>query len=667
MRPLLLVVCAVVAAGCGGKHNTEPGQVTGGAASGTGLSKRGVPTELESPGTQPNQLQIATTTAVKRAVDPAFQCMACHANYDKNVEPGHLWNGSMMANAGRDPIFWATLAVANRDFPGAGDFCVRCHSPSGWLAGRSQPPDGSSLDPAIDGNGIECDFCHHLTDPAAPQLKGKQDAPFVAMSGGEAHRGAAQYVLHEGPDKLGPYPDPDTKHPAVQSAFHRKADLCATCHDVSNPVTGDLAPGNGAQIPLAEGMFSGVKGSAVETKAAFKNLPYQFGIVERTYSENTASALQTFKVSDFSKLPADLQGGALEKAYKAAQAAGKGGDYEDGSPRYYICQTCHMAPREGAGVTGLHNNNVDRKDLARHDLTGGNYWVPEAIVYLDKTNRLRLGGGLSPAQMAGLEDGAKRARFNLGIAGALSVNGNTLKVVNQSGHKLISGYPEGRRMWIEAKWFGEGDKVLRDDGAYGPISVTINGKPQQVETIIDPESSPRLYEVQGAVTAEWAAKLVKLGTPQDLPIAIDRLTGKPTKTLGELAKMPKGSMQRSFHFILNNAIASDNRIPPYGLRYDEAKKRNALPVPANQFGAPGPGGTYKYYDEIELKPPAGAVRAEIQLLYQPTSWEYIQFLATLNPHTGKQATAGDDILEAWLNTGMAKPQVMQTATWTAKK
>lgn len=74
-----------------------------------------------------------------------------------------------------------------------------------------------------------------------------------------------------------------------QSSYHRSPDFCDTCHDVSNPVTGDLAHNNGAQFPLLAGTFSGVLGSPVEGKAAFNNFPYAYGVVERTYSEFKAS------------------------------------------------------------------------------------------------------------------------------------------------------------------------------------------------------------------------------------------------------------------------------------------------------------------------------------------------------------------------------------------
>jgi hypothetical protein len=97
--------------------------------------------------------------------------------------------------------------------------------------------------------------------------------------------------------------------------------------------------------------------------------------------------------------------------------------------------------------------------------------------------------------------------------------------------------------------------------------------------------------------------------------------------------------------------------------YEEARKRNALPVPAGQYGGAS-GKPYDYFDEVSLNPPANAEYATIDLLYQPTSWEYVQFLYLAN--NGENpflANEGSYMLEAWLQTGMAKPYVMATATW----
>ena len=46
------------------------------------------------------------------ALESPAVCASCHGDYDRTLEPSHNWRGSMMANATRDPIFWAAVAVA---------------------------------------------------------------------------------------------------------------------------------------------------------------------------------------------------------------------------------------------------------------------------------------------------------------------------------------------------------------------------------------------------------------------------------------------------------------------------------------------------------------------------------------------------------------------------
>jgi hypothetical protein len=236
-----------------------------------------VPNDIKQPGTQPLEIP---------ALDPVGNCAQCHGNYDPAVEPYHNWIGSMMAQAGRDPIFWATHAIAEQDFDGSGDLCLRCHTPKGWLDGRSTPTDGSGLK-QTDDNGVECDFCHRMTNPGNSEHLGVQNPPFIANNDGDplfvspitGYYGSGMYVLWAGADKLGPYAQVRTKHPFLQSKFHRSVDFCVTCHDVSNPAVGDLAHNNGAQVPLPPGTFSGIPGSQVDGKAAFNNFPYLYGIV----------------------------------------------------------------------------------------------------------------------------------------------------------------------------------------------------------------------------------------------------------------------------------------------------------------------------------------------------------------------------------------------------
>jgi hypothetical protein len=644
---------------------------------GAALAAPIVPTDIQQPGTQPGEIGN---------LESPNKCDNCHGGYNTTVEPAHNWRGSMMSHAGRDPIFWATVAIAEQDFDGAGDLCIRCHSTTGWLGGRSTPTDGSGL-AASDSDGVDCDFCHKVTNPDNSEHIGTMNAPFIANESGpnndplfdwdppytgiEGYFGSGMASMWGGSDKLGPYAENDAaaRHQRMGSKFHRDRDFCGTCHDVSNPAVGDLAHNHGAQVPLPGGTFNGTPNvldpeQDVSTKAAFNNPPYAYGIVERTFSEYKAGQISQTLVDDFPSLPADLKGGALQAIYESATAARGTANYEDGDLRYYSCQTCHMRAITGKGA---NKNGVPvRTDLPLHDMTGGNYWMPEAIAYLNNEGKLRLGGGMSSSLITSMLDGALRAKEQLNLAASLSItgNGNTVKVVNHTGHKLISGYPEGRRMWLNIKWYASNGGLIREDGKYGEIGVTVNGV--NVKSLIDlHDPNTKVYEAHMGMTQEWAAQLVALGYDRNLALSYDRNSDVVSFTLGELADQPSGTAHETFHFVLNNTVVKDNRIPPYGMSYDLAQIRNALPVPANQYGGGTSGGSYNYFDEVALSPPAGAQSATIDLMYQPTSWEYIHFLDLANntPAGDFLTDEGKNMLEAWLNTGMAEPYVMASITW----
>jgi hypothetical protein len=255
------------------------------------------------------------------------------------------------------------------------------------------------------------------------------------------------------------------------------------------------------------------------------------------------------------------------------------------------------------------------------------------------------------------------------------VNGNTVHLVNLTGHKLISGYPEGRRMWLNIVWKDGGNNTIREDGAYGKLQLSydLNGDGKvdaadSVDTLLDlNDSNTRIYEVHGAVTQEWAAKLLSVSSSYaGVPVAFDRVSGAITVQLGDVAAQAPGTWHETFHFVLNNQVVKDNRIPPYGMDRDAATVRNILPVPATQYGDPAGGEPYNYWDDFALNPPPGAATATISLMYQPTSWEYIQFLALANNGANSfLANEGANMLDAWLNTGMAAPYVMAQTSWTA--
>ena len=116
------------------------------------------------PGTQPGTVN---------GVDNVLICRNCHnsAIASRPVTIYTDWAGSMMAHSARDPVFLASLAAVNK-YNGVtgnatGEYCIRCHSPTGWLAGHSEDFTGMSLT-ATDFDGVQCDYCHRAIDPLHP-------------------------------------------------------------------------------------------------------------------------------------------------------------------------------------------------------------------------------------------------------------------------------------------------------------------------------------------------------------------------------------------------------------------------------------------------------------------------------------------------------------------
>jgi hypothetical protein len=371
-------------------------------------------------------------------------------------------------------------------------------------------------------------------------------------------------------------------------------------------------------------------------------------------------------------------------AYQSALLAG--GTHEDGSTRTFSCMSCHMRPDVGEGCNKA--GVLTRSDLAKHDMAGGNYWVWPLIKYQDQQGTLRLGGGLTALQESAMDAGQIRAEDQLRLAATLTVSGNAVTITNLTGHKLISGYPEGRRMWLNVKWYDVNDNLVGEDGAYGPLLGASFINPVDGITFV-PESiqdlggtRTKIYEVHPGIDQAWAQTLMAVNPSHygPIPLSYDRYTGAAQETIADLAAGIVGPYAKTFHFVLNNYVVDDNRIPPYGMDYELARVRNALPVPDIQYGEGsasygGMSGVYEYWDTLSIVPPVPtASRADLTLYYQGTSWEYVLFLWKANngtdPAQGGNAFLGEEgvnMLDAWLNADPAAPMVppfvMATATW----
>jgi len=106
----------------------------------------------------------------------------------------------------------------------------------------------------------------------------------------------------------------------------------------------------------------------------------------------------------------------------------------------------------------------------------------------------------------------------------------------------------------------------------------------------------------------------------------------------------------SFHFVLNNTILKDNRLPPRGF--------NNTAFDAAQTGVVD----YSYadehfWDDTVFPLPTGTVNVEVNLYHQTTSRGYIEFLRDEN-HTDDR---GQTAYDAWVDHGKSAPILVGSA------
>jgi len=586
---------------------------------------------VRMPGTQPNPENNVDINA-------AANCLRCHGGYNPAVEPGFNWHGSMMAQAGRDFMLWPDMVVAAQDAmwavgsPNAVDICERCHFPGGWLGGRSDPPNASAMR-EDDFDGLTCDFCHRLYDPffedtfagvregsdwlhywdetdasawpssveaattyaedalqAATILHFNGD-PFFGpdnrpVSPAYTENASGQFFVSENEQRRASFADAVLGHDRLYSRHHKSRNFCATCHDVSNPVLANLVADPADPLPT-------------ETDPA-----YSYFHVERTWSEFALSAY-------------GQPGGAAGLGPFAPD------QFETSYANNYVakCQDCHMRDVVGRGsnrpdaVLRPHES-IEHPESGQplHDLTGGNAWVPWVLASaipgapnFDQTNHnllyqgalsitldLEQGLGITPTMLLA---GAERAKQQLELAASIQnvaydpVSGDLhFRIQNQTGHKLISGFPEGRRMFVNVRAYAGGGlmyEVNPYDGAVG----TLKGLPDAPLGPGEEHRDDLVYEAK--------------------PSSVD-ITGE----------------DKTFHFVLATDRYKDNRIPPQGFRIADAGERLIEPawegvVDPDYFTAAEYAGGY---DDVAIIIPPGADAIEVNLYYQTTSREYIAFL-----------------------------------------
>jgi hypothetical protein len=502
-------------------------------------------------------------------------CLGCHGGATQNTHyPRNSWAGSMMANATRDPLFWAALDVANADgaangAAGIGDYCLRCHTPKGWFGGRVrkkhdvQPQEGlvdaADLVDGADGcllqgehdrldedandyGGVGCSTCHRLL-PNFAQSESALTVDDVACEGFTEPCRGGPYDDYPVPiDEFNVFPAPP--HAWKHSAYQSGSEACGSCHDVSTPIT-------------EAGPFRTLIENGSDT-----GLPFP---AERTYSEWKASAFANVLFADGME-----QGGAEVPGVKLA--------------RGQTCQGCHMPQAEGAfeqDEPRVCSFGPEREgNLRTHQFAGGNTWVPAIL----KGEFPALGRGDAFDNTVAWAQRMLSERSAL-VSATARRNGNTLtatvRVTNLAGHKLPTGYAEGRRMWLALEVRGAGNALLWSNGAWNPAT----GELQR-------DAQTRVYETK---QGRW-----------DASTGICRTTDEQGR--------------ERFHFVLNDCIAKDNRIPPLG--FTGGADPSLAPRGAS-FAGNVDVATYAIPLSADA---AGPFTLRATLRHQVASKEYVEFL-----------------------------------------
>ncbi|MCB9848497.1 MAG: hypothetical protein H6814_08800 [Phycisphaeraceae bacterium] len=396
-----------------------------------------------TPGTQPGSLD-------QYAFSYSAECRGCHGDFDTGNEPFATWQGSLMAMAGRDPLFFAQMTTANQDVANVGSYCLRCHVPNSIITGSANDPSGASLN-SLDVDGVSCHFCHSMVDPVyKPGISPERDSWILGqLEDVPSFYGNAMLVIDPVGTRRGPYMESAAPHVAIGSAFHRSGDYCGSCHDV----------GNLAVTKQPDGTY---RYNTIGEESPTSDPHGQFPL-ERTYTE--------WKLSAFANGGVDM-GGRF------------GGD---NATVVSTCQDCHMPRTTGQGCYF----GPERDDLARHDFAGASAWVLEIIgeYYKDMDDPDVDQGALLAGRQKAIEMLQRAATVEVEQHNGL-IN---VRVINETGHKLPTGHIEGRRVWINVRMLDGDGGLLREYGHY-----------DEEEAHLD-EASTTVFEMHVGLSAAAAA------------------------------------------------------------------------------------------------------------------------------------------------------------------
>ncbi len=363
-------------------------------------------------------------------------CAACHQgmkdSFGNNVSIHTEWQNSIMANAARDPYYFASVRMETQNSPQYAEAieqkCATCHAPmavfTNAAAGEKTLLLGKQgilaaehplYELAVDG--VSCAVCHQIPANPADNLRHSGDlAIALDLSAGERPIYGAFPISEQNVNVM----KAASGYTAVQSEHVRESTVCASCHELYlNYIQTD------GTLSTGEDLF-------------YEQTPY---------SEWLASDM-------------------TEK---------------------FTCQNCHMPPADGAApISNISPDNlVD--PFARHTFTGGNVFMLNVFKQFGEELGI-------PGSATGLDEPIQRTEELLQTKTAtvfvslVEQQADTLTfnvdVDVLTGHKFPTSFPS-RRAWLHVTVSDAKGLVIFESGAYDETGKIFGN---------ENDDNPRAYE-----------------------------------------------------------------------------------------------------------------------------------------------------------------------------
>ena len=645
---------------------------------------------VPNPGTQQQELTNITAPGEFNVFEFVVTCAGCHGgSIDQHTAHFSNWAGTSMASSARDPIFRANQIGVNNvvksitGMDGAGNVCMRCHSPNGWLSGRFDPTLGGKADASnmiqsillsTDTEGVMCETCHRAVGNvsyqrpdivAATGLDGvwslladlydwehlgraMQDQAGDSMIGAGQPYGDTTLQFQDGISYVGPYSGTgDVYFSDLPIAGSYTGQIYAVYPDwwtgPKNPVPAGMDQFNSAgqelayapdgtlpplfEVPIGVPTVAGYPDYSLQSLSLEHPTTGSTGRIGAQLSDGTASPAlpsgmagqaspnEFIRTSEFCgschelTVPILNHGMPEQRTYSEwkhsaySQASNViddplGKRTGSGVER---CQDCHMPKLKHeysdswtdtlnpdpllAGGFPYGKDRGPQGGTSIHKLTGANRDLPMMMKALYPEIDLEVVGaptGMDPRVFPGmLSDRSPmwdRAQRNTEITLRDGVdvqivtapeqvktlaNGDgvfrmVVDVYNKSGHRIPSGYPDGRRFWLSVDVKDQTGQSVYKSGVYDEVNA---------ELMTD-DTTPFVRAQSDVINA--------VNPANNAVMVYERVTGTCTDAGGNAifpdptAGVPAACTPSPA--LTNNFILFDNRIPPKGLDYAAARE-----------------------------------------------------------------------------------------------